>query len=385
MEPTVYDIAYLIAKYLENKPLTAHETFIFNQWLEKEDNRKLLESFRDGRSAQKDINFIKGIHTLQGWSRFQANRRRQKLILLRRYVGYAAAIILVAFSSVWFFTNQNYSEPAHKQVQNLIRNDIAPGKESAEIILEDGRKIDVAAYTAELRKQKNKQIIGGNGKLIYNGGLEKSTLPAFNTLIVPKAGMYQVTLSDQTKVWLNASSKLRYPVQFSKKERTVYLEGEAYFDVAADVNRPFNVVVGDTKVRVLGTEFNINAYGNVSTTLVNGSVKIAYDTLEQSLTPGQIAIVNGKISLSKANLRKVIAWKNGEFYFKRDNMHEIMDELARWYNVDVVFLDDIPRKKYNGSIARNVHLSNVLEMLSYVSGAQFEVIDKKVLVRFNTI
>jgi len=382
MEPTVYDIAHIIAKYLEQKPLTANETFIFEKWLKKEDNRRLLESFRDGKLAQKDIELIRNIDTTQGWSRFQAKKRHQKLILVRRSMGYAAAIILLLLSGVWFFAGQNNKQSERKQVRNLIHNDVAPGKVRAEIVLEDGRKMDVAVYTDELRKQKNKQIIGGNGKLIYNGGLEKSSLPAFNTLIVPKGGMYQVTLSDQTKVWLNASSKLRYPVQFDNNERTVYLEGEAYFDVAADASRPFNVLVGDTKLHVLGTEFNINAYDYVSATLVSGSVKIASNTDERLLMPGQMATIHNGISLHKANLQKVLAWKNGEFYFRKDNIHEIMDELARWYNVNVVFIDDAPERKYNGSISRNVDLSNVLEMLSYVSGAQFEVIGKKVMVRF---
>jgi len=385
MKPTVYDIVHLIAKYLEQKPLTANEMSIFERWLEKEDNRKLLESFRDGKLAQKDIDFLTTKNTAQGWLRFKAKKKRYKLALLRPYIGYAAAIVLLFLAGIWFFVSQGTNQPVHQHVRNVIHNDIAPGKESAAIILEDGREMDVAAYAAELKKQKNKHIIGGDGKLIYNERLEKPTLPTFNTLIVPKAGMYQVTLSDQTKVWLNASSKLRYPVQFSTKERTVYLEGEAYFDVAVDAGRPFNVMVGGVKVHVLGTEFNINAYGAVSTTLVNGSVKIAYDKHEQLMKPGQMATIHGGISLHQANLRKVLAWKNDEFYFKKDNMHQIMDELSRWYNVDVVFLDNVPHKLYNGSISRNVNLSGVLEMLSYLSEAQFEVIGKKVMVRFNTI
>src|SRR5690606_18957184 len=157
------------------------------------------------------------------------------------------------------------------------------------------------------------------------------------TLTTPRGGQYQTTLSDGTKVWLNAGSSLRYPLHFPTDKRVVTLEGEAFFEVSHDTKRPFTVRVADTEIEVLGTQFNVNSYRNVTTTLVAGSVKIANDTGQQLLKPGQEARVEEHITVHAADIDKVTAWKNGYFHFKDDNMMEIMDQLARWYDVDVTY------------------------------------------------
>src|SRR5690606_14624145 len=149
----------------------------------------------------------------------------------------------------------------------------------------------------------------------------RSALPAVTelTLTTPRGGQYQTTLSDGTKVWLNAGSMLRYPLHFPADKRVVTLEGEAFFDVSHDAERPFTVQVNGTDIEVLGTQFNVNSYTNVTATLVEGAVKIANDTGQQLLKPGQEARVGERITVHAADIDKAMAWKNGYFHFKDDN------------------------------------------------------------------
>ena len=385
MELNQYQIAELLSKYLRNN-ISEDELVVLEKWLaEKVENRELLESFRNGRHrVQNDMNFIAGLDTEEAWQSFQERvqpRRRWKQLL--RYVGYAAVITLVA--GLVFLQYRSFStHQSAVQTVNVFHNDVAPGSNKAQLTLSDGKKVDLETYLSNLHEQDGTTITGEDGQLAYSNPDDAVTELIYNTLVIPKAGTYQLTLSDGTKVWLNAMSELRFPVQFGKGERKVFLKGEAYFEVAHDASKPFRVVVDDTEVEVLGTHFNINSYAEVTTTLVEGSVKIHREDEEQLLVPGQEAKVGEHIAVYEANMDKVIAWKNGDFYFRSDNMAEIMEQLSRWYDIEVNYDGEIPLQAgYNGSISRNVNLSEVLEMLTFASGAVFSIDRKQVSVTFN--
>src|SRR5690606_12335185 len=162
----------------------------------------------------------------------------------------------------------------------------------------------------------------------------------------------------------------------------VYLKGEAYFEIAHDASKPFRVEVGGTQVEVLGTHSNINSYTQVTATLLEGAINISNPSGAQRLKPGQEARVGEHITLHDANIEKAMAWKNGDFYFKSDDIREIMEQLSRWYDIAVHFENELPLRKFSGNIQRSVNLSEVLEMLSYVSDAKFEVSGQQVSVRF---
>jgi len=384
MTPDQYHIAELISKYLYDD-LTGEELAILEQWLnEKAENRQLLESFKNGNHrVQDDIAFIHSLDVRAAWEAFDTRLQQQRWKRVRHYVGYVAAALMVACVGLWFSLKKNgANEPA--QTTNVFYNDVAPGGNKALLTLADGRTVDLETLMSEVHEQGGAKITGGDGKLTYSSQQEEAAQQlVYNTLVIPKAGTYQLTLSDGTKVWLNAMSELRFPVQFSREERRVFLNGEAYFEVAHDAGRPFRVEVNDTEVEVLGTHFNINSYAEVTTTLVEGSVKVYNEGQEQLLAPGQEAKVGDHIAVYDANVDKVVAWKNGDFYFKSDNMREIMEQLSRWYDIDVRYNGIIPKTGYNGSISRNVNLSEVLEMLTFASGAVFSVKDKQVSVAFN--
>lgn len=384
MKPDQYHIAALISKYLCDA-LTDEEHMVLEQWLnEKEENRLLLESFRNGsHRVQDDMDFIHALDTGAAWKVFETRIRQQRWKRMRRYIGYAAAVVVVACIGVWFSLVDDTQESAQVQTTNVFHNDVAPGSNKALLTLADGRTVDLETYMDSVHEQGGTTITGGEGQLTYSTQDVVTQELIYNTLVIPKAGTYQLTLSDGTKVWLNAMSELRFPVQFNRQERRVFLKGEAYFEVAHDAGRPFRVEVNDTEVEVLGTHFNINSYAEVTTTLVEGSVKVYNEDEEQLLSPGQEAKVGEHIAVYNANMDKVMAWKNGDFYFKSDNMVEIMEQLSRWYDIQVNYNGTIPQTGYNGSISRNVNLSEVLEMLTFASGAVFSIKEKQVSVTFN--
>ncbi|SEL62904.1 FecR family protein [Parapedobacter koreensis] len=386
MRPNQYHIAELISKYLRNQ-LSEEGQVILQHWLEEhEDNRRLLESFRNMEQVQQDIDFIRGIDAEVAWSKMrrQSHGLRWKRIMhAMRYVGYAATITIVLW--IWFSRPQDtVAKPNRTEVGNIFYNDVKPGGNKAQLILSDGRTVDLRAYADKLQEQDGTEIVGSEGSLTYAAKAMDNGDLIYNTLLIPKAGTYHLTLSDGTKVWLNAMSELTFPVHFGHKERTVQLKGEAYFEVAPDATKPFLVEVGGAQVHVLGTHFNINAYAQVAATLLEGAITISNKGKVQSLKPGEEAQVGHDITLQPANIEKAIAWKNGDFYFKSDDIKEIMAQLSRWYDISVNFEDEPPTERFNGNIQRSSNLSEVLDMLSYASGATFEVSGQQVSVRFLT-
>jgi ferric-dicitrate binding protein FerR (iron transport regulator) len=224
-----------------------------------------------------------------------------------------------------------------------------------------------------------------------------------NTVSIPKGCQYKVVLSDGSKVWLNAASSIRFPAVFSGKERRVELTGEAYFEVAKDASKPFRIYVSEgasgaqrgALVEVLGTYFNINAYSDeqvLKTTLLEGSVKVSplhasTPTIHTSriLIPGQQAQItarslhSGGIQVQNVDINEVMAWKNNMFNFNRADIQTIMRQIARWYDVEVVYKGAAPVRNFSGKINHSTDLSTVLKILEQ-SGIRFQLEGKKIIV-----
>jgi len=210
---------------------------------------------------------------------------------------------------------------------------------------------------------------------------------AFNTISTPKGGIYQVNLPDGTKVWLNAASSIKFPTTFAQlSQRKVELEGEAYFEVAKNKKVPFVVSTSGQQVQVLGTHFNISSYsdeGELKTTLLEGSVKVvAANTIV--LKPGQQSNLkrngSGGLKVSTANIAQVMAWKNGFFHFEKENLHEVMRQLSRWYDIEVIYEVDRHDDEFMGDIPRGIKLSEALKILSF-EGTQFRIEGRKLIVK----
>lgn len=319
-----------------------------------------------------------------------------------RMVAAAAVIIVVAIGSYFAFFRQTETL---RQVQGdkpivAKQNDLLPGGNKAILTLDGGKTLVLdSAKNGALAVQGNTQITKGDGTLAYNeqqqvGVAQKSV---YNSVSTPKGGQYQLTLADGSKVWLNAASSIRFPTAFIGNERRVEITGEVYFEVIHDPSKPFHVSANGMDVQVLGTHFNVNAYSDeesIKTTLLKGSVKVSAANKSVTIRPGEQAILSLGYARDKlaqddshtqlavnwnVNIDQVMAWKNGEFNFDNVDLQTIMRQIARWYDVDVVYQGNVPMKTFKGEISRNVPASKVLDILAY-AGVHFKIDEKKIIV-----
>ncbi|MBL1410209.1 FecR family protein [Sphingobacterium faecale] len=318
--------------------------------------------------------------------RMQAEPWRSKTRRIRWALSGAAAAVLIALSIGIYTYSSRVPETQEKRL--AVASEIRAIGHSATLTLADGTVI-------ALREDQNEIVIGVDN-ITYNDGTaisqqsistEIEQTPRSLTLSTPRGAQYQVTLPDGSKVWLNAASKLSYPERFTGSERRVELEGEAYFEVASNRQKPFKVSSSGQEVEVLGTHFNIQAYPDESetkTTLLEGAVQV-YSSEEGSqqlskptlLSPGQQATLrNGKLSTQIVNSEDYASWKENVFIFHNTDLKSIMRQVSRWYDLELD-LATIPDIEFYAEIPRNVPLSQVLIMLEETSNLKFRVVAHK--------
>lgn len=314
----------------------------------------------------------------------------------------AASLFILLGAGAWFVLNRSSSNNTEPIVTAETKTTpILPGGNKATLTLADGTTIvlDTAGNTTLAQQGATKIIKLNNGELAYKDASQKGTTASglYNTIRTPNGGQYQVILPDGTRAWLNAASVLRFPITFTGNERKVQLSGEAYFDVAKNSDMPFRVITENEqnhelgRVEVLGTEFNVNAYNDeptVKTTLVEGKVKVSI--ADSSLRP--VILTHGmqssfsqeqqrgrNIMVREVDTDDVTAWKNGLFNFNNADIKTVMRQLARWYDVEVVYEGGLPNEKFEGEIPRNSTLSEVFKILE-LSAVHFKVEGRKVTV-----
>lgn len=284
-----------------------------------------------------------------------------------RFWQYVAAASVAIILMLPMFLNRDNEREQIEPV--MTKNLIVPGTDKAVLTLEDGSQI-------ELEKGKSVQTKNAhsNGeKITYDNTRKKKKELVYNYLTIPRGGQFFITLADDTKVWLNSESQLKYPVRFpDKADRKVELiYGEAYFDVSpSSLHRgaKFKVIHNAQEIEVLGTEFNVKAYQNedfVYTTLVEGKVTISMEDTSYDLAPNQQAglrVSNKTISIQTIDVYHEIAWKNGVFSFDGKSLNEIMQVLSRWYDVEVVYRSKIMEDHlgFVGALRKNKGLENIL-------------------------
>jgi len=283
----------------------------------------------------------------------------------------AAAALLVAIATAWLLTRP--ANPVLLSQAQRFKNDVAPGHNGAVLTLSNGQQITLdSANNGTLAVQGSIQVVKENGEISYAG---KGGEVVYNDVKTDKGRQWQLTLSDGTKVWLNAASSIHYPNTFSGNERVVEIRGEAYFEVAHNAKQPFRVKAGNQTIEDIGTAFDVNAYSDepaVTTTLVEGQVKIN-NTL---LKPGQ-QYANGKVE--EADVETATAWKNGNFQFGRADITTVMKDIARWYDVEVIYKGNV-KDHFGGTISREVNVSKVFEMLEMTGAVKFTIDGKKITV-----
>ncbi|WEK38227.1 MAG: FecR domain-containing protein [Candidatus Pseudobacter hemicellulosilyticus] len=301
---------------------------------------------------------------------------------LRRW-GWAAAVLLVLLGAgTLYLLNQN---PGRAVVVQEPGQDIQPGKEGAILTLADGRQVVLDSLgNGVIAEQNGARVVLEKGKLNYLLSERSEQVLTYNTMSTPRGRQFMLQLPDGSRVWLNAASSLRYPTAFQGKERRVELTGEAYFEVAPNKGQPFFVTLNNqATVEVLGTRFNANAYGNeqqLDATLLEGSVRVVSGSSRVVLEPGQNARINGSIQVQReADINQVIAWKNGLFNFEGKKLREVMRQLERWYDIEVVVQPEVPDIEFYGEINRDISLAGMLKALK-LSDVRFAMDGRKLTV-----
>jgi len=316
-----------------------------------------------------------------------------------RYVA-AASIGLVLISGAWWIWFHHPAQPASvASQQQRFKNDVAPGGDKAILTLGGGQKIILdSAANGILASQGGTQVQKINDRLEYvpAGGIGKA---AYNTLSTPRGGQYQLTLPDGTHVWLNTASTITYPTAFRGNQRRVTLTGEAYFEVAKDARHPFfvhlalpgadTVPMGGADIQVLGTAFNTNGYADeavATITLVSGRIRIIHGRDSRILEPGQQAQTalaasgDDKIRLSDdPALDEVLAWREGKFLFGHTGIDEIMRQVARWYDVNIIY-EGHPADLFHARIPRDLPVSELLKLLELTNRVHFRIDGKTITV-----
>ncbi|AOM79484.1 FecR family protein [Pedobacter steynii] len=310
-------------------------------------------------------------------------KKSQQIKLWLRISAAAAAIfIIVGIGLVLQKGNQHN--------KNIFHNDISAGINSATLTLDNGQKIILSnAKSGQLASESGILITkSADGEITYSiKNQTENAANKTNTLSTVNGQTYRLQLPDQSKVWLNAASSIKFPASFAGlKKRKVELTGEAYFEISKDKDHPFIVKTNQQEVQVLGTHFNINSYPdkqNTSTTLLEGSISITNEHKQQQLLkPGETTLVNNKedILVSPADIKSIMAWKNGDFRFNEERIDEIMLKISRWYDIEVTYHGPISKEKFSGKISRDKNISEVLNMLSYSNAVKFIVEGRRVTV-----
>lgn len=314
-------------------------------------------------------------------SRAAATHRYATVRRLWYRVAVAAMLLLAIGVSRELWEQKHKTPPALAQV-------VVPGHEGAVLTLANGRQIVLDSTTGIIAQQGHTRAVNTTGQLTYTADTEIAAgTMIYNTLATPKARQYRLTLPDGTKVWLNASSSIRYPIAFTGKERRVAITGEVYMEVVKDAVRPFIVATRHSDITVLGTHFNIMAYEDepaVNTTLLEGSVKISIPGKQTAtiIKPGEQASVGNEgddIKVKKVNAANVAAWINGFLSLKDCSVQEFMNQLSRWYDVDIEYAGKAPQQRFGGLINRNTSLSDILSVLD-TGGIHTKLEGKKIIV-----
>ena len=314
------------------------------------------------------------------WSKIKPQTKKINFGLLK-YV--AASVIILIFIAI---TLLRIDKSNH--VLNL--SEIKPAQNKAILYTSDGDQITLEENKIIKIKEIEGTSISANnkGEIIYNKTKFKSEKLVYNTLKIPKGGVYKIKLSDNTIVWLNSYSELKYPVNFIGNNREVFLKGEAIFDVTPNKQKPFIVHSENTKIKVLGTVFNVRNY-NTSTcskvTLVEGKVNITNQNNSVDLLPNLQAIVDdktNKINIKKVDVNLYTSWREGKFIFKEMSMKMITEELNRWYNIEFEFKNKaLKQEKFTGILDRKKTLEYILNIIENTNDIKFETNEGKIIIK----
>lgn len=374
-----FNIAQLILKSFRES-LTDSESEELDSWLSASPrNRKSYELWKQSDLTEKK-NLINQLHPESSWQQLENKLHFKKRPIYFRVLKYVAAALIIITAGILIHNRFSQdSTPLLAETSNPV-----PGTAKAILILESGKQMElINGQNFYLHKDSSIQINNNNNILkVEVSGFRKDLPENYSTLSVPKGGEYQLVLCDGSKIWLNSDSRLRFPDRFGGDQRVVYLEGEAYFEVAHNARKPFIVSVRNMKVEVLGTKFDIKAYkedGIIYTTLLSGSVKTSNLHSGQSviLHPNEQCLFDTTRHLLQkrtVDAATFIGWKEGRFIFENEPLEEIMKQLSRWYNVEVTYQSpELANYRFTGNTGRFDQISSLLRMIEKTYPISFSI------------
>lgn len=341
--------------------------------------RKIVELLRDSHEpmSEEDVLVLwKNIDNFD--NQFKAQKYRRNFRSLLKY----AAIFIIALTTGatgFYLLTLNQNEYAFSTSVGSNHH--------SQLFLSNGTTVELDKQNSKIALSSDQQITIDNDKTIDLSQTPATNPSKMNEVVIPFGKKSQLILEDGTRVWLNAGSRMAFPTKFGNKKREVFLEGEAYFEVAHNKNLPFWVNTSDISVKVLGTRFNLSAYPSdrlTETILVEGKVAVTERSTIGFLGSETILSPSQKASFSKENktisvanepdVEFAIAWTEGWFKFSQQSLNDVLHKLERYYNVQFVFdrsfsVDDL----ITGKLDLKESIDQVMIALSDVADIEFRI------------
>jgi len=373
--------------------ITPEESIKLRDWINSSpENEEFYKNVVNKKEIEKWLNIRSQIDTKSDYNKIKTklidnSSYHKKIVYAIKYA--ALLIILLGSGYIIHINNSKEIKTATKISQDIQ----IPGYNNAKLIFANGESISLEKQDTIIPHNNGKITIDSTlGEINFRSLKQRNDsiddvdyTKRLNTIVVPKKGEYKIRLNDGTLIYINSESRLQFPEKFSKNKRIVYLEGEAYFKVAHDSNKPFVVKTQDMDVLVLGTEFNLKAYKDenfCSTTLIKGKVNIKFSDsnghgINRILKPNQQAklLTNSKlISIKKVDIEPIIAWHKGQFLFKNERLEDIMKSLARWYGFKVIYTDaSIKNMRCDGRIKRSERLEPLIDIIKSINNLKIKI------------
>ena len=379
------EIGHLLQKYFSGT-IMPDEQRLLDSWMkEKEEHKQLFDRLRKDTRFAEEYGIFREVDTTRAWETFRVKNGLRRQRRMTTWIKYAAVIALpLLIAGVWLL----FPRGGERSIPVAQNTKIVKREESPVLEVVGGGKVI-------LEKEKDKMIEAGrgvdvqqsSGMLVYSDSVVSEYVDT-NVLRIPKGGEFKLQLADGTQVYLNSATDLRYPVAFTGPERRVYLKGEAYFEVAKDVEHPFIVVTDDVQVRVYGTSFNVNTLGadGVRTVLVEGKVGIRGQDLDREyvLKPNELAFYDRNsrdMKIETVDPDLYTLWRKGIFVFERETLENIMNTLSLWYDMEVFFQSESAKQlHFSGHMKRYEQIEDILHAITDATGVVFTINDRTVCV-----
>lgn len=373
-----------IITYLQGT-ISPDEAAVLRKWIdEKEENKALFEKYLRLYRESQCMGFEGGFNGDVSWKLL--NERMQRRAVRQRIVAHVAvaASILIAIVSGALLLNNNKIEESSLAITEIHK----PDNVSVKLHMADGQTLSLKEDECISIQESDGTKIKTDGSRGLTYQANTDNLPVVEHMIeIPVGGSYEMTLADGTKVWLNSASKLRFPTRFAGNRREVFLEGEAYFEVAKNERMPFIVHAGQSEIKVLGTAFNVSAYSqeNTVTTLAKGHVEVNCNDVVAELLPGKQAVVDrtGRINTRNVDVSLYTSWLQGVFEFENMSLYEIASKLSRWYGVDFDFVDrSCMERRFTGGFKKTDPANECLEIIEKTTDVKFYITNNSIKVTY---